>query len=46
LPLTQLTKSPPSVGGADGGAVYLPYLGLSNREAHAPFPGVLTYNRN
>ena len=46
LPLTQLTKSPPSVGEADDGAVYLLYLGFSNREAHAPFPDVLSYDRN
>src|SRR3954447_12469698 len=32
--------------GADDGAVYLPNSRLSNREAEAAFPGVLSYNRN
>ncbi|WP_247403025.1 MULTISPECIES: hypothetical protein, partial [unclassified Bradyrhizobium] len=46
LALTLLTKSPPPALEADGGAVYLPYSRLSNREAEAAFPGVLSYNRN
>jgi CheY-like chemotaxis protein len=46
LPLTQLTKSPPPELGAEGGAVYLPYLGLSNRQTDAAFPRVLSYNRD